>query len=79
MLCRRSCEDDDDLLSSSTVSCGETGSNVLSSRNDCASTWDSAAINAEKRRSDSINRKQQSYESQRDQPASRWMSSLDRP
>lgn len=44
MLCKRSCDDDEDLLSSSTVSWGETGSNVLSSCNDCESNWDSAAI-----------------------------------
>jgi hypothetical protein len=42
MLCSRSCDDDEDLLSSSTVSCGETGSNVLSSCSDCESNWDSA-------------------------------------
>jgi len=44
MLCRRSWDDDEDLLSSSTVSWGETGSKVLSSCNDCESNWDSAMI-----------------------------------
>jgi len=44
MLCRRSWDDDEDLLSSSTVSWGETGSKVLSSCNDCESNWDSAVI-----------------------------------
>lgn len=42
MLWRRSWDDEDDLLSSSTVSCGEAGSNVLSSCSDCESICDSA-------------------------------------
>lgn len=42
MLWRRSWDDEDDLLSSSTVSCGEAGSNVLSSWSDCESICDSA-------------------------------------
>lgn len=49
MLCKSSCDDDEDLLSSSTVSWGETGSNVLSSCNDCESNCDSATVDREKR------------------------------
>lgn len=45
MLCKRSWEEEEDLLSSSTVSWGDGGSRVLSSCSDCESNCDSA-INA---------------------------------
>lgn len=44
MLCSRSCDDDEDLLSSSTVFCGEAGLRIVSSCKDLVSPFSSTRI-----------------------------------